>query len=229
VNVKDNKIEFTLENGIKKIYNILQLPKPFLEWQSFSRKRLFNLIREKGPKSIKMQPAHLPVVATSGEGDFPINLANKGLGMLPKESMLEKYTSIFNKVLAETKDLNWEESIFQRIKAVEEFYGSTENFNKYLLGGLEIFEGKTFANLQKKPYASLLFTGEAPKFPSYQFNGIIQIMDSNNLYYKFLLAARELFARDPFHIRQIHYPFGYLFYSVEIKDKTPFPRKKDNV
>ena len=106
VNIKNNKIEITLESGVKKIFDIVQFPDLFLEWQSVSRKRLFDLIREKGTKSIRMQPAHLPVVATLGEGDFPINLANKGLGMLPKESMLEKYVSIFNNVIEETKDID---------------------------------------------------------------------------------------------------------------------------
>ena len=210
-------------------YDILQIPSLFLEWQSVSRTSLFNLIREKGTKSIKMQPAHLPVVATLGEGEFSINLANKGLGMLPKDSILEKYVMIFEKVLEETKDMPWDKSIFRRMSVVEEFYSRPENFNTYLLGGLEIFEGKTFANLSKNPLVSLLFTGAAPKFPSYQFNGIMRIMDTNNLYFKFLFAARELFARDPFHVKQTSYPFGYLFYATEIKDKTPFPRKQKNV
>jgi hypothetical protein len=227
--VNNGTIQLKFGNGTVRNYNFLQFPTLFLEWQSLSRTRLFDLIREKGTKSIRMQPAHLPVLATLGDGDFSINLANKGLGMLPKESLLEKYVSIFEKALNETKDFPWDKSIFQRMKVVEEFYKNTENFNTYLLGGLEIFEGQTFSNLQKNPKVSLLFTGEAPKFPSYQFNGIIKIMDRKNPYFKFLLAARELFAHDPFHVKQTVYPFGYLFYSTEIKDKTPYPRIRKNV
>ena len=122
-----------------------------------------------------------------------------------------------------------EREYFQRMKIVEEFYNNFESFGQYLLGGLEIFEGKTFLNLQKNPKASLLFTGEAPKFPSYQFNGIIEIINEKNPYFRFLLAARELFAHNPFHVKQTSYPFGYLFYAIEIKDKTPFPRNQKNV
>ncbi|WP_287585931.1 hypothetical protein, partial [Candidatus Borrarchaeum sp.] len=62
-------------------------------------------------------------------------------------------------------------------------------------------------------------------FPSYQFNGVVGFVDSENPYFRFLRAARELFAFDSFHIPQIRYPYGFLFHVVEIQDKTPFPRR----
>jgi len=223
----DNKIlEVKFKEGVGREYEILPLPTLFLQWQSESRKSLFDMIKEKGSQSIKMQPAHLPVLATEGEGEFSINLANKGLGMLPKVSTLEDYINKFEVILAETKDKEWKESIFQRMKIVGEFYFNPENFDPFLLGGLEIFEGKSFQNILKNPRAALLFTGEAPKFPSYQFNGFLKIIEKTDPYFRFLLVARQLFARDPFHVLQADYPYGYLFYTTEIKDKTPFSRKK---
>ena len=93
------------------------------------------------------------------------------------------------------------------------------------MGGLEIFEGQTYKNLLTDPRAALLYSGEAPKFPSYQINGVIKFVNKGDIYFRFLLAARELFARDTFHVHQIHYPFGYLFFPIEIKNKTPFPRR----
>ncbi len=226
IGTNTNTLEVKFKDGEGRNYEILPLPPLFLQWQSESRKRLFDMIKNQGTQSIKMQPAHLPVLATNGEEEFSINLANKGLGMLPKASLLDKYVNEYETILAETKDMEWKESIFQRMNIVQEFYNNTENFDPNLLGGLEIFEGKTFQNIKNNPKASLLFTGEAPKFPSYQFNGIMKIIDKSDPYFRFLLAARQLFARDPFHVLQAEYPFGYLFYTTEIKDKTPYSRKK---
>ena len=75
------------------------------------------------------------------------------------------------------------------------------------------------------PFASLLYTGTAPRFLSFQFNGIMNIIQNKNQYYQFLLSARELFAFDSFHVLQGRYPFGYLFYVVNIKEKTPYSKK----
>ncbi len=79
--------------------------------------------------------------------------------------------------------------------------------------------------MRRNPRASLLYTGKAPYYPSYQFNVIVSIIDVDNPYYVFLRAARELFASDAFHIPQTRYPFGYLFHVVEVLDKTPYPRR----
>ncbi len=49
----------------------------------------------------------------------------------------------------------------------------------------------------------------------------------DNPYYRFLLAARELFAYDAFHVMQHRYPHGYVFHVCEIIDKTPIPEGRD--
>jgi len=147
------------------------------------------------------------------------------MGLLPKDDKLEKFTDLFNDAIKRYKSGPWQESLMERMDIANMFYGDLDNFNDKLLGGLEIFEGHTPQNLKKYPLASLLYTGDAPKFLSYQFNGFIEFIDKESKYYKFLRAARELFAFDAFHITQIDYPFGYLFYTVEIKSKTPYPRR----
>ena len=113
----------------------------------------------------------------------------------------------------------------RRIRALKEFYCDEMFFDTWTLGGLEIFDGQTLQNLQSNPFCALLFTGDAPRYPSYQFNAVAELVGQGNAYFRFLLAARQMFSRDAFHIFQSQYSMGYLFHIVGIKNKTPYPRK----
>jgi hypothetical protein len=206
------------------IFPRISLPNLFLQWQSEARMRSFETMMTKGAQAVHVQPVHLPVMATMGEGNFP-NLSTRGIGIVPKIEFLESFTQLFEETKIDTADLSIEESLPKRVEIIQQFYSDVNNFDASMMGGLDIFEGTTATNLKETGMAALLYTGEAPKYPSYQINCVVQIVEEGNQYYQFLLAARELFAMDAFHIHQIHYPFGYLVFPVEIKDKTPFPKR----
>ncbi len=176
----------------------------------------------KGPAEVKVQPSHLAVMATMGDGPFPVNLVTKGLGMVPKKPYLEQFTKLFEEASSEISEKG---SLGSRLAAGRLFYRDAENFDVRVLGGLEIFEGRTAGNLEADSRVSLLYTGEAPDFRSFQLNGLITKISSDDPYYHFLLSARLLFAREPFHIFQRRYPHGFLFHPVEFLDKTPFSRR----
>ncbi len=217
---------FSVEiDGSQVQFPTISLPDLFIKWQSEARLKMFDMMKEKGATAMKMQPAHIAVMATQSDGAFPINLSSKGLGLLPKPEKLDTFTTLFEKAKKDTENRPPQETLPVRAKVMQVFYANLDNFDRRALGGLEIFEGQTSRNLQKNPRAALLYTGEAPKYPSYQFNGFVVRVDPGTPYYRFLLAARELFALDAFHIHQVKYPYGYLFYLVEAKDKTPFPRR----
>lgn len=222
--VSKAKLSYEIK-GKEEEYNRKKLPEKFLEWQSTARMMAFEKMMNADSRAVRSMPAHLPVLLTYGEGDFPANLTTRGIGLLPKEEYLAYYTSSLEKVLQETAGKALSETLTARLAAVQEFYENPAHFDDACLGGLEIFEGQTLKNMRTDPRAALLYTGAAPKYPSYQFNGLLKIITPDDLHYRFLLAARELFARDAFHIHQIKYPNGYLFYPVEILDKTPFPRR----
>lgn len=226
VELKINPDTITLLEGpfSNKKYKRIKLPELFLKWQSEARLKMFDMMKTHGAQNIRSQPAHLPVMATLGNDEFA-NLSTKGIGLIPKPDLVEKYAILFEKAKSDTSNLTTEKSLPKRVGFIREFYADINNFDPFSLGGLEIFEGNTAKNLKEKGLASLLYTGEAPKFPSYQIDGVVQIVDINSQYYRFLLAARELFAFDAFHIHQVRYPFGYLFYPVQLKDKTPFPKR----
>lgn len=222
----DNEnLEVKYRDGTVDQYKLIPLPDEFLKWQSEARLNMFERIQKEGVNSIKSMPAHLPVMGTTGKEQGFINLASKGLGLLPKKDKLEEFLNLFRKVKKSSESKDWKDTIKERMESALKFYKNVDNFNPYFLGGLEIFEGQTAENLKQKPLATLLYTGTAPKFLSYQLNGIIDIVQGDNLYYQFLLSARELFAFDAFHVKQVKYPFGYLFYTINLREKTPFSRK----
>ncbi len=224
--VLGNQITVSLQNGGRETVESRPFPEPFLQWQAAARMKMFDLLQQSGAQHARTMPGHLPTLATLGGGAlFPVNLTTRGLGVLPKESLLADITEKFIRAREQAADLSAEESLSARVDAIRAFYGDAQNFDPYLLGGLEIFEGQTARNIAQNPFVSLLYSGEAPVFPSYQFNGVMRVVPDADPYYRFLLAARELFAFDAFHVHQIRYPFGYLFYLVEEKNKTPFSRK----
>jgi hypothetical protein len=225
VQIAGDHIQVVLPGEERLSFSRVRLPEIFLQWQSEARLRMFDVLKTHGAEAVRMQPAHLPVLATLGEGSFAINLATRGLGVLAMPERLEPLACLFEETRQRTEGRPWPETLSQRIEVVHDFYSDPANFDPWVLGGLEIFEGQTPRNLQRNPLASLLFTGEAPKFPSYQFDGVVTFVGPDDLAYRFLLAARELFAFDVFHIPQTRYPFGYLFHIVEARDKTPYPRR----
>lgn len=199
------------------------LPVGFLEWQRESRIALFRTITSDGPGHVKTMPSHLPVLATRSE-DGSINLATKGIGLVPKPDLLREFTSLFRDAEENSRRSAFDSTMGPRFGALLEFYGNPRNFDDSRLGGLEIFEGSTYTNLLRDRRASLLFSGEAPTFPSYQIDGLVEMVSIGDPHYEFLLAARELFASAQFHVVQRNYPHGYIFNVREVRDKSPFSR-----
>ena len=224
ITIYKGTISVALPGGEKYEFATTALPDSFIEWQFTSRLKMFGEIGNHGASSVRRLPAHLPILGTSGPGTFPINLASRGIGLLPKEEILEKTYEGFEKAKNEAAGRSWEESLPQRIEVARGFYADSTNFDQARLGGLEIFEGRTARNLELNPLASLLYTGDAPKYLSFQINCVVVRVREGDPHYRFLLSARELFAWDAFHLKQNRYPFGHLFHVVEVIDKTPFSR-----
>ena len=194
------------------------LPIEFIKWQIESRAEMCRTIALQGAGGVRKMPAHLPVLATHCL-DGSINLATKGIGLLPSDKVIDEFTSIFKNVAS-----NAGCGIRDRVDALMNLYSEPGNFDVTKLGGLEIFEGSTFSNLRRDPRASLLFTGEAPSFVSYQIDGRAEFVSKDDRHFEYLLAARELFARDSFHVLQTNYPLGFVLNVTNVRDKRPFTR-----
>ncbi len=201
------------------------IPTHLLQWLAESRIRFLDDL--KSGKPLRYFSAHLPVMATwSKEDPFPVNLTVKGIGLIPKDELIMDFIDLFEGVIAESRTMPWHKSLARRIEAMNMLYSSIDNFNASVLGGLEIFVGKAFENLKHNPYASLLYVGMMPtnegiRYISFQVNGKVELLNEENIYYRFLLASRRLFEFDKFHLYQPSYPFGYLIRVSEVRDKSP--------
>ncbi len=198
-----------------------------MEWLVESRRTFLKRIMRGEP--LTYFSAHLPTVATWSEGEFPVNLTAKGIGLIPKEDRIGFFTGLFERVLEEVKDIPWSESLGRRADALFELYSDVGNFDPSVLGGLEIFGGRTLENIRKNKRASILFAGLKEEngkvsYISFQINAKVEIVGKDDERYRFLLLARKLFEFDRFHLYQPDYPFGYIFRVEEVIDKSPWSR-----
>ncbi len=209
-----------------------KIPEKCLEWFVSSRVKFLRDLLE--GKAMRYFSAHLPVMATWQDGgkvgeEFPVNLTVKGIGLIPEQRLLADYTDIFEEVIAEARAMPWRESLNSRVGAVMRLYGEKENFDRTMLGGLEIFGGRALENMRGNPRTSLLYVGMTydagrMSYISFQVNGRVEILGKDDPYYRFLLSSRKLFEFDKFHLFQPDYPFGYLIRVMEVRDKSPWSR-----
>ncbi len=109
VTFKASRQEVELEGVGERLQitlKLAELPPRFIDWQIRSRRELFEKLLRREP--VHFLASHLPVLATlTPEGT--INLANKGVGLVPKEENLQHYAELFSRVLAESRNRPWEE------------------------------------------------------------------------------------------------------------------------
>ncbi len=182
------------------------------------------MVKDIGSGQVKNMPSHLPVVATYSE-DLSINLTSKGIGLLPCADRMEHFTSSFRGAIDKHCSMDSAITIQERLQVLLDLYSDPSNFNPSVLGGLEIFEGVTYQNLRRDPRVVLLFNGDAPDFVSYQVNGLARFVEKGDASYEYLLASRELFAHDKFHVPQSRYPHGFVVQVSSVKEKRPFSRR----
>lgn len=231
VKVENNTAIFS-HNGSSQKFKVIELPEKFIRWQLDYKHKIYNAIEN--DEYIAFNAGHLPVVGTWDEDSLVPNLANKGVGFTPKDEYLEHYLKIVEDAVEkiqklpshavnDTRDL--------RISAAREFYAHPEHIDWRRLGLLEIFEGFTFKNLSKNPFASVLWTGNSPVFVSFQVDCVVEIITPDDPRYRFSWAMRRLFEYEPFHVVQTMYPYSYCFWVTNWKDKTPkrrYPGKRSD-
>ncbi len=200
---------------------VIEVPAPFLEWQSSSRREVFDALQRGEVPGFCA--AHLPVVSTLNQADmaFPVHSANKGVGLMPRPEYLERYTASIEDCLKRCAGKRVEESLAERIAIARALYDCPTEIDPGLFGTIEIFRGQTYKNLLRDPRAALLFTGTGPSYLSYQFNCAVEVVGPDHPSFRFILGMRLLFEGDGFHIRQPEYPMGYVFRTLEVFDKTP--------
>jgi hypothetical protein len=221
------------QNGSVREFEIRELPEKFVRWQLDYKHSIYDAIER--DEYIAFNAGHLPVVATWSRDSMVPNLANKGIGFTPKDEFLDRYLDLVESAVERIEKLPphaVNETRSLRVGTAREFYRHPEHIDWRRLGLLEIFEGSTLRNLAENPLASVLWTGNAPVFVSFQVDCVVEIMTPEDRRYRFAWAMRRLFEYEPFHVVQTMYPFAYCFWVYDYKDKTPkrrYPhRRSDN-
>jgi len=196
------------------------LPEAFVAWQLAERQRIFAALAAGDmPRSFA---AHLPAVSTLGSGGFPIHCCNKGVGLTARDEHVAELLDVIQDTLAWCERRSWNETRSRRIEVARLLYDHPERIDPRRFGLIEIFRGQTYGNLTRDPRASLLFTDVAPVWRSYQINVTAEIVEPGDPRFELIVGMRLLFESERFHIQQIAYPLGYLFWVHEVIEKTPF-------
>lgn len=219
-------------NGREQEFEIKELPSKFVRWQLDYKHSIYDAIER--DEYVAFNAGHLPVVGTWNEDSLTPNLANKGVGFTPKDEYLEHYLKLVEDAVAQIKQLPphaVNDTRDLRIRTARELYNHPEHIDWRRLALLEIFEGSTFRNLTTNPISSVLWTGNAPVFVSFQVDCVVEIIAPEDLRYRFAWAMRRLFEYEPFHVVQTIYPYSYCFWVYDYKDKTPkrrYPGKRSD-
>ena len=219
-------------NGDTRSFDVKELPESFVRWQLDYKHSIYDAIER--DEYIAFNAGHLPVVGTWTSDSIVPNLANKGVGFTPRDEHMDHYLKLVEDAVEEISQLPphaVNETRDLRIRTAREFYAHPEHIDWRRLGLLEIFEGGTFKNLTENPVASVLWTGNAPVFVSFQVDCIVEIITPDDPRYRFSWAMRRLFEYEPFHVVQTMYPYSYCFWVIGYKDKTPkrrYPGKRSD-
>ncbi len=222
--------ELSKENGVrpKQVLPLLSLPGKYIDWIDQGRKGMYDKILGKS-ESVRFFAQHLPVIVTYSESNiFPFNCSNKGIGFIPKKEYLSEFIDLFQETLHNTRGKPWQKSIEERVNAISKFYFDHEKIDHRAMTSLEIFEKNTYQNLSQTPLASLLFTGDAPDYISFQLNCAVEVIGQDDPRHTFIMLARTMFEYDSFHIAQPQFPYAYIFWISEITDKSPYRVQKQN-
>lgn len=222
-----DKVATVSVNGSERKFDIKELPEAFVKWQLEYKHRIYDAIER--DEYVRFNAGHLPVVGSWDEESMFPNLANKGVGFTPKDEHIEHYLGLVERSVAEIEKLPphaVDETRKMRIATAREFYAHPEHIDWSRLGLLEIFEGSTYKNFTRKPFASVLWTGDSPVFVSYQVDCIVEVITPEHPRYRFAWAMRRLFEFEPFHVVQTMFPYSYTLWVYDYKDKTPKRRYK---
>lgn len=222
VQLSDLKVHVTTSTGCRS-YPVQEMPERLFAWQLHSRLAMFERIGR--GSQIPDFHAHLPVVATFNEElTFPVHTATKATGLLPRDEHLDDYILTLSSCLDDAADKPWEESQASRIATARRLYDNPEHIDRRKLGLVEIFQGQTYRNLVRNPLMAVQYTGAGPEYPSYQLNGVVEMIGPGDPPFEFLHLMRRLFEYNSFHVQQPAYPSGYLFWMSEVFDKSPRTR-----
>lgn len=194
---------------------VVLLPRVFLEWQrGFRLKNVRYFMTGRGEYDFAV---HVGYLATIGpEGHFPINIAAKGVGLLPRHD-LHTLTQEIETLIQEGLEKGDKETRGKRLSFLLKLYEETE-FDPYSITTIEIYAKTTWRNIQHDPRCSVLFSSY--RNTSFLVNGVAEVLGPETQEYRFVTGIHDLFHLPRSGVRR-SYPAVYRIWATEVYDKTP--------
>lgn len=202
---------------------LIPLPKPFLEWQLRSRRaniRFF--MRGEGEHDFAVHVGYMGTV--NPDGRAPINLAAKGVGLLPRrdiEPLTREIEALIQEGLARGEEATRERRLGFLLRLYEEI-----ELDQYSFTTIEIYAKTTWRNLMHDPRCSVLFSSY--RNTSFLINGVTEVLGPGTPGYRFVTGIHDLFHL-PRGGERKRYPAVYRIWAVEAYNKTPGPRAGEKI
>jgi hypothetical protein len=202
---------------------LVPLPEAFREWQR--RFRIANIryfmTREGGHDFA----VHVGYMATlNPTGPSPINIAAKGIGLLPRYGINELVPEI-EELIAEGLQKGEEETRERRLRFLLKLYEEWE-FDPFSFTTIEIYAKTTWRNIQSDPRCSVLFSSD--RNVSFLINGVAEVLGPETLEYRFVTGLHDLFHLPRGGVRR-NYPAIYRVWATEAYNKTPGPKAGEKI
>lgn len=197
---------------------LVPLPQAFIEWQlkwRCANVRFF--MSGEGEHDFAVHVGYMGTI--NPEGPSPINIAAKGVGLLPRHD-LEALTDEIESLIAEGLAKGEKETRTKRLSFLLNFYEKTD-FDFYSFTTIEIYAKTTWRNVMHDPRCSVLFSSY--RNTSFLINGVAQVFRPNTPEYRFVTALHDLFHL-PKGGQRRQYPAIYRIWVVEAYNKTPGPK-----
>jgi len=196
---------------------LASLPPSVLEWQLKTRiQNLKFFLSGQGQHDFAV---HVGYMATGApESDWPLNVAAKGVGLLPQGD-LPALTRKIEALIQESLQRGEKETRAERLQFLLSLY-QQEKFSDRCLTTIELYGKTTWRNVLSDPRCGVLFSSY--RNTSFLVNGVCQILGPEAEVYRFVVALHDLF----------HLPRGerkappavYRIWVSQVHNKTPGPR-----
>lgn len=196
---------------------LIPLPKPFLEWQlKFRRANIRFFLTREGEHDFAVHVGYMGTMNPAGP--CPINIAAKGIGLLPKTG-IDELTAEIESLIQEGIAKGEEETREKRLLFLSKLYEEVE-LDPYSFTTIEIYAKTTWRNVMHDPRCSVLFSSY--RNVSFLINGVAEVLRPGTQEYRFVVGIHDLFHL-PRNGKRREYPAVYRIWAVEAYNKTPGP------
>ena len=149
---------------------------------------------------------------------FPMNIAAKGIGLLPKSKYIEEITLRAEELLKRTFIEGKESTFKERISFLKEFF-EKDLIDKRSIASLEIYGKTSYNNVIVNPYCALLFNSYISNL-SIQLNTIAECLSEDTWEYRFIAARHDLY-HIPKKNKANKFICAYRFWVIGAINKSP--------